>query len=76
VFSDDDWYYPFFEENLSWKIHTPHWDRLIKNHEFNKYDYLIFSGENQNLDLTDWKNLKINYHISGNEVIYNERKSG
>ena len=33
LYGDYDWYYPFFEENPSWKIYPLRYDSLVKKKE-------------------------------------------
>ncbi|OGI17209.1 MAG: hypothetical protein A2287_09920 [Candidatus Melainabacteria bacterium RIFOXYA12_FULL_32_12] len=74
IFSDQDCFYPFFEENPSWKIYPIRYDLLVKRGNYNDYDYLIISGEEQGVDITNEKEFVFNYTVKDNQVIYNQVK--
>ncbi|MCK7516039.1 MAG: hypothetical protein MZV70_76760 [Desulfobacterales bacterium] len=75
IISCDDWYYPFFEENLTWKLFPLKYKNLVKNQNYNDYDYLIFSEDKQLYDIDDKQPLKFNYTVENNQIIYNQNNN-
>ncbi|MFH0702153.1 MAG: glycosyltransferase family 39 protein [bacterium] len=50
IFSDNEWFYPFFEENPTWKIFPVRYELLLKNNNYNDYDFIVISGKTQIID--------------------------
>ncbi|OGI31282.1 MAG: hypothetical protein A2287_05480 [Candidatus Melainabacteria bacterium RIFOXYA12_FULL_32_12] len=69
IFSDDDWYYPLFEENPTWKIYPLRYELLVKKENYNDYDFLIFSGTKQNIEMINDKGIIFNYTVKDNKLI-------
>jgi len=75
VFSEADVYYPFFEQNPTWKVNPVLFSTLIKNkNNFNKYDYLIFSNTDQVYYFKDNSPKKFYYWINGSEIMFDLQK--
>ncbi|OGI20327.1 MAG: hypothetical protein A2287_07855 [Candidatus Melainabacteria bacterium RIFOXYA12_FULL_32_12] len=49
IFSEYDLYYPFFEENPTWRISQLNYQDLIRRKNFNAYDFLVISGKEQSI---------------------------
>ncbi|MDD3149274.1 MAG: glycosyltransferase family 39 protein [Candidatus Gastranaerophilales bacterium] len=67
IFSEDDWFYPFFEINKTWKIYSLMYDNLEKKQNYQDYDYIIFSGDAQNIypyDDNAKRSIDLNYDFS------------
>lgn len=72
LFGDDEWYYPFFEENPSWKIYPLRYELLYKKKNYSDYDFIIIAGFYQDEDIIA-KKLNYNYIMNGNKVIFIDR---
>ena len=55
ILGKGDWYYPFFEENPSWKIFNIKYEELFKYKNYDDYDFLVIVGTAQCSELTDFK---------------------
>ena len=70
IFSYSDWYYPFFEENPTWKISSIDYKELFKHKNYNDYDFLLISKETQCGETTSFKNINYNYKPGKDKVIF------
>ena len=63
-------YYPFFEYNPTWKIHSIKYEKLFKLNNYNDYDFLIIEDQAQCTELEDFKSVKYDYSVDGNRIVF------
>jgi hypothetical protein len=76
IFTDDDWSYPLFEENTTWKIYPLRYELLLKKKNFDDYDFLVIAKGKQNIEMISDDNIVYNYTVKGDKVDYKKVKPG
>lgn len=69
LLSNDDLYYPFYEENPTWKIYQLRYENLAKKKNYNDYDFIVISHLLQQCEIVDYKNIKFDYYIRENGLV-------
>jgi hypothetical protein len=71
ISAKEEIFYPFFEENLTWKIFPLRYDLLYKKKNYNDYDFIIIPEEKQQITVPNKNKVHYNYSINNKEIIYN-----
>jgi mRNA-degrading endonuclease RelE of RelBE toxin-antitoxin system len=72
ISATDEFFYPFFEENPTWKIYPLRYETLFKQKNYNDYDFIIIPKQEQCITVPLKGKLKYNYKIFDHRIIYNQ----
>lgn len=72
ISSTEEYFYPLFEENHTWKIYPLRYDLLFKRKNYNDYDFIILPNIEQNIVVPYKGKIKYNYSMVGNKIIFDK----
>ncbi|EKE04787.1 MAG: hypothetical protein ACD_20C00003G0014 [uncultured bacterium] len=75
IFYDDELYYPFFEENSTWKLYPLRYELLKQRKNYDDYDFLVINGKNQNIEMINDKQITFDYSVKDNKPVFDKAKS-
>lgn len=68
----EEFFYPLFEENLTWKIYPLRYDLFYKRKNYNDYDFIILPDKEQRITVPFKGKINYKYSIKDNQIIYND----
>jgi len=75
ISATEEFFYPFFEENPTWKIYPLRYDLLFKRKNYDDYDFIILPESEQCITVPFKEKIKYNYKIVNNEIIYDQNNA-
>jgi hypothetical protein len=72
VSADEEIFYPFFEENPTWKIYSLRYDLFSKQKNYADYDFFILPEKEQRITVPYKGKIKYNYSIANKKIVYNQ----
>ncbi|MCK7516035.1 MAG: hypothetical protein MZV70_76740 [Desulfobacterales bacterium] len=70
MFSSDNFYYPYFEENPTWKLFPVNYKTLVEKNNYNDYDFIVISDLYQMTDAYKKSEVEFNYVLKDKKPVF------